>query len=241
MNRLTRPQGAVVVVMAKRPEPGRTKTRLCPPLSPSDAAELYEAMLGDTIALAAAARGAQLAIAVTPASALDVWRPDVPEGTLILGIDGPTIGECLETAATELFNRGCSPVMAVNSDGPTLPRGRIEAACALLDTHDVVLGPSDDGGYYLIGLARPQPTLFRDVPWSTPVVADLTRSRARELELSFAELPRWYDVDTAADLHRLRVELASLPADVAPRTRRFFADRSASLAPAHQRASEVSE
>jgi len=213
---------SVVVIMAKHPEVGRTKTRLCPPLSPSGAAELYEALLNDTITLVSCLQGIRLAVAVTPAAAVTAWRPGVPEGALLLPVEGADIGVCLSQATGHLFAEGFSRVLALNSDGPTLPAAHIERAEALLERSDVVLGPSEDGGYYLVGLRRPSPDLFRDIAWSTACVMAQTLDRAAALGLSVALLPSWYDIDTAADLERLRAELACLPPHTLAWTRRFF-------------------
>jgi hypothetical protein len=213
------------VIMAKEPAAGRTKTRLCPPLSPSDAAQLYDALLHDTIALVARLRGVRLAVAVTPPSAASAFRLRLPHDALVLPVEGADIGSCLSRAIDQLFNAGCSRVMAINSDGPTLPAAYLERAGALLDRHDVVLGPSEDGGYYLVGLRQPAPGLFQGIAWSTCRVMSQTMDRADTLGLSVALLPPWYDVDTAADLDRLRAEIAALPPHELSRTRRFFEDR----------------
>ena len=215
----------VAVIMAKEPAAGRTKTRLCPPLSPFDAAGLYEALLHDTIALVSSVRGVRLAVAVTPASAIPAFRLRVPHDALLLPVEGGDIGGCLSQATARLFAEGFSPVIAVNSDGPTLPSVYLERAEALLDRHDVVLGPSEDGGYYLVGLRHPAPGLFQGIDWSTCRVLSQTRVRADALGLSVALLPSWYDVDTGADLDRLRAEIAALPPHELSRTRRFFEDR----------------
>ena len=214
---------AVVVVMAKQPAVGRTKTRLCPPLSAVEAAELYQALLDDTITLVSRLRRFRLAAAVTPPAAIDAMRASVPRDALLVPVAGADIGACLDQATGHLFARGFCRVIALNSDGPTLPAEHIERAEALLEQADVVLGPNVDGGYYLIGLRRPCPDLFRDIAWSTGRVAAQTLDRAAALGLSVALLPPWYDVDTAADLERLRIELAGLPPQALTCTRRFFA------------------
>jgi rSAM/selenodomain-associated transferase 1 len=214
---------SVVVIMAKRPEVGRTKTRLCPPLSPSGAAELYEALLNDTIALVSSLQGIRLAVAVTPPAAIIGWQPGVPEDALLLPVAGADIGVCLSQATGRLFAEGFARVLALNSDGPTLPAAHLERARSLLERSDVVLGPSEDGGYYLVGLRRPSPDLFRDIAWSTARVMPQTLDRAVALGLSVALLPSWYDIDTGADLERLRAELACLPRHALAWTRRFIA------------------
>jgi glycosyltransferase A (GT-A) superfamily protein (DUF2064 family) len=189
----------VLVIMAKQPAVGRTKTRLCPPLTPAEAVALYEAMLRDTIGLVDGLEGVRLAIAVTPPEATDAFR-----------------------ALGRLLAAGHSRAIALNSDGPTLPAAYLRQAIARLDDADVVLGPSEDGGYYLIGLTQPQPELFQDIEWSTEQVTAQTLARAEAMGLSVALLPPWYDVDTAADLDRFQAELATLPAEALRHTRRFL-------------------
>jgi rSAM/selenodomain-associated transferase 1 len=213
----------VLVIMAKQPAVGRTKTRLCPPLTPAEAVALYKAMLQDTIGLVADVEGVRLAIAVTPPEATDSFRPISPPDVILLGVAGADIGDCLSQVLGRLLADGHSQAIALNSDGPTLPAAYLRPAIARLDDADVVLGPSEDGGYYLIGLTQPQPELFQDIEWSTEQVTAQTVARAEAMGLSVALLPPWYDVDTSADLDRLRAELTTLPAEALPHTRRFFA------------------
>ncbi len=220
----------VYVVMAKRPEVGRTKTRLSPPLTLHEAAALYEAMLRDTIELVGALASARLAIAVTPPEAADDIARISPPGTLLVPVAGSDIGDCLNKVLTSLLASGSRAAFAVNSDGPTLPLVYLEGAQEQLKQADVVLGPSEDGGYYLIGLKQPHSGLFRGVDWSTERVTVQTLERAESLGLRVAQLPPWYDVDTAEDLERLRMELRSLPADALVHTRRFF-DRQQVVSP----------
>jgi glycosyltransferase A (GT-A) superfamily protein (DUF2064 family) len=132
------------------------------------------------------------------------------------------IGDGLNQALERVLAAGHSPAMAFHSDGPTVPAAYLEQAIARLQEADVVLGPSEDGGYYLIGLKQARPELFRDIEWSTERVTAQTLARIHTLGLNGALLPSWYDVDRPADLDRLRVELATLPAEVAPHTRRFL-------------------
>jgi hypothetical protein len=214
---------SVAVVMAKRPVPGKTKTRLCPPLTPLEAAELYEALLRDTIGLVSSLRGIELAIAITPRTAVGHMGAFAPRGARMLAVEGADIGECLRGATEQLFAEGFTRVVAVNSDGPTLPAEYIERAVAMLTHSDVVLGPAEDGGYYLIGMRQKQPGLFTDIAWSSSRVAAQTLERAAALGLTVAQLPPWYDVDTPAELERLRAELVARPLGIAPCTRAFLA------------------
>ena len=215
----------VLVIMAKQPAVGHTKTRLCPPLTLTEAAALYEAMLRDTIELVAGLEGVRLAIAVTPPGAIDAFRRISPPDAILLPVDGADIGDCLNQVLGRLLVDCHSQAIALNSDGPTLPATYFQQAIDRLHSVDVVLGPSEDGGYYLIGLTQPRPELFREIEWSSEQVTAQTLARAEAMGLSVALLPPWYDVDTAADLDRLRAELATLPAGALPYTRRFFAHR----------------
>jgi hypothetical protein len=209
--------------MAKRPVPGKTKTRLCPPLTPLEAAELYEALLKDTMELVSGLRGVETAVAVSPRSAVDEMRRMAPRGARMIAVEGADIGECLDSATEQLFAKGYTRVVAVNSDGPTLPAEYIERAVEMLTHSDVVLGPAEDGGYYLIGMRQQQPGLFTDIEWSSSRVAVQTLERAAAAGLAVAQLPSWYDVDTPAELERLRKELVARPPGIAPCTRAFLA------------------
>jgi rSAM/selenodomain-associated transferase 1 len=212
-----------LVIMAKQPTVGRTKTRLSPPLTPAEATALYEALLLDTIDLGAGLEGVQLAIAVTPPEAVDAFRHIGPPGIILLPVAGADIGDCLNQVLGRLLAVGHPGAIALNSDGPTLPDAYLRQAFDRLGDADVVLGPSEDGGYYLIGLKKARPELFRDIRWSSERVTAQTLARAEAIGLSVALLSPWYDVDTGADLERLQGELATLPVEALPHTRRFFA------------------
>ena len=218
-------QNSVLVIMAKKPGVGRTKTRLCPPLSPAATAALYEAMLRDTIELVGGLEGVQMALAVTPPQAIRYFQDISPAGAILLPVAGADIGDCLSQVLGRLLDEGYSQAIAVNSDGPTLPADYLRQALVRLAeaSTDVVLGPSEDGGYYLIGFNKHQPALFREIAWSTERVLAQTLARAEEAGLDVVLLPTWYDVDTPAELDRLRSELATLHAEALPHTRRFFA------------------
>jgi rSAM/selenodomain-associated transferase 1 len=218
-------------IMAKAPEAGRVKTRLSPPLSPDDAAELYRCFLLDKIAQTRGVAGAELMLAYEPAQAAAVFAALAPGFTLLLQ-RGADLTARLVAVCDELFRNGYDAVILIDSDSPTLPAGRLERAVTLMSgsASDLVLGPSEDGGYYLIGLRRPHPELFEGMPWSTPAVLEETLRRARALGLSSTRLEAWYDVDTAADLARLQAELAD-DSDGGPRhTRRFLLERLAGRA-----------
>jgi rSAM/selenodomain-associated transferase 1 len=211
-----------IILMAKQPQAGKTKTRLCPPFSPEEAAELYEALLKDTLALAGGLEEVQMAVAISPPESLGYFEQIAPPGTLLLQVQGANIGVCLEQSFVALLQRGYQKVLALNTDGPSLPREYLLQAIQMLDTHDLVLGPSDDGGYYVVGLKERLPAIFENITWSTGTVLSRTLEQAQKLRLRVALTPPWYDVDSPADVRRLLAELIHQPAAVLRHTRHFF-------------------
>ncbi len=219
---MTRAATDALLVVAKQPAAGQTKTRLTPPFLPEEAAALYECFLQDTLDLIRRVPDVQPAIAYLPAHATGYFAALAPDFELLLQ-QGPDLGARLDHALTSYLARGFERVAIMNSDGPTLPVAYLTAAFdQLRDGADAVLGPAEDGGYYLIGLKRPAPRLLREVRMSTPTVLADTLKLAAEEGLAVSLLPSWYDVDDMAALDRLRVELASASAEVAPSTRRFL-------------------
>ncbi|RME76519.1 MAG: glycosyltransferase [Chloroflexi bacterium] len=214
---------AILLTIAKRPAAGRTKTRLSPPLTPEQAAQLYECLLRDTLLLLRRLTGVRRGIVYTPPSARGYFAQLAPDFDL-LPQQGDTLGHRLDNALTHYLTHGYRQVAIMNSDGPTLPLACLqEAFDALARGADVVLGPSDDGGYYLIGLTRPAPRLLREVQMSTPTVLADTLALAAAEGLRVHLLPPWYDVDDAPSLHRLARELVDAPPETAPHTRRYLA------------------
>ena len=217
-----------LIVVAKRPAAGHTKTRLSPPLSPDQAAALYECFLRDTLALmrrvARRVPHVQPAIAYLPHDAESYFARLAPEFDRIVQT-GDDLGARLDHALQHYLSLGHERVAIMNSDGPTLPVDHLAAAFDALSDHvDVVLGPSEDGGYYLIGMKRPAPRLLREVQMSTPRVTADTLALAEVEGLRVKLLPAWYDVDDAASLRRLNDELATAPSHVAPHTQSFLRD-----------------
>jgi rSAM/selenodomain-associated transferase 1 len=200
-----------IVVMAKASQPGRVKTRLVPPLSAAQAADLNTAFLCDAADnLLAAAKLAAISgwVAHAPQGSAEFFRRTVP-GLRLLETAAPDLGACLLLAAAAALDAGHRAVCLINSDSPTLPARYLAAAATLLaqDGERVVLGPTTDGGYYLIGIKRAHAQLFRDIEWSSPRVLCQTLAKARQLALPIIALPAWYDVD---DLHALRMLSAEL-------------------------------
>jgi len=199
----------VVAIMAKAPRPGEVKTRLCPPLAPEEAADLARAFVLDAVERVAGVDRSAVVIAFAPAEAAGEFRALAP-GVSLIPQRGGDLGERMAGVFEDLQAAGARRVVLMGTDAPTLPRAHVdEAVRRLAGDADVVLGPSEDGGYHLIGLGAPHPELFRDMAWSTPAVLAETRARARIRGLRVAELPAWFDVDTGLDLERLERELAA--------------------------------
>ena len=217
------PNPIACAIMAKQPQVGKTKTRLCPPLSPQEAADLSEALLLDTIALVSQLPGIDLALAVTPSSSQAYFTRVTPPGTRLLPVEGENIGACLAQALGALLNLGYRKVLAINADGPSLPAEYLHQAADLLDQADLVLGPGEDGGYYLVGMNRLHRGIFDEIAWSTSRVLAQTLQRSHALSLSVALTHPWYDIDTVAELKRLNQDLRELPADRLTNTRHFLA------------------
>jgi uncharacterized protein len=209
-----------LVVMAKRPAAGATKTRLAPPLTAEQDANLYECFLLDALQIARSLPDTIPHIAYAPADGRDYFTRLAPDFALIPPI-GDELGDRLAYVIEEIKRRDGGLVAAMSSDSPTLPAAYVALAFDILarDAADVVLGPCDDGGYYLIGLARPQSRLLRGVPMSTPHVLRDTLALAATMGLRTTLLPPWYDIDVADDLRRLAAELAVSPPEGANHTR----------------------
>jgi len=205
-----------LIAFAKAPEPGRVKTRLCPPLTAGEAAALYEAFLRDALD-----RYARLgAEADGPAVRLYLAGDDladVPAGVETFRQRGDGLGERMLRAFVETFAAGHDRAVVVGTDHPTLPLDFFGVAFeCLADPLTAVLGPSDDGGYYLLGLNDIAPDLF-DMDYSHPDVFEDTLERVMESDLTPVVLPAHYDVDDGPALARL-VEEWEAGAEVGPRT-----------------------
>jgi len=212
----------MLLVVAKRPVAGQTKTRLCPPLTGEAAAALYACFLHDTLDVMRQVPDVGRGIVYLPEAAGDYFSALAPDMQLSLQ-QGTDLGERLDHLLTAALEAGACQAVVMDSDSPTLPADYlVQAFDALSGPNDVVLGPCEDGGYYLIGLKRPQPRLLRDVQMSTPYVVRDTLALAEQLDLQVALLPSWYDVDTVAELDRLHAELRDAPTHTARHTRAFL-------------------
>jgi uncharacterized protein len=213
-----------VAIMAKAPRPGTVKTRLCPPLLATEAAALYRCFLLDKIASVGRLVDARPVIAYTPDDARAEFDALAP-GFALVAQDGSDLGARLHATLASLLAAGHAGAIAVDSDTPTLPGGFLQQAvdCLSRPGADVVLGPTEDGGYYLIGVRAPHRELFERMPWSTSDVLEVTRRRAAAAGLRAVCLPSWFDVDTPDDLERLRAMLDTANDSTACETRRFLA------------------
>ena len=216
--------------MAKIPQAGRCKTRLTPAVSHEDAAELSRAFVTDTIANVLTVAQHTYAtgfVAYTPAANNTDLRAAFGGTIASVPQRGADFGARLYNTVADLLARGHRAVCVIDSDSPTLPPAALTRAVEACDGSDrVVLGPAADGGYYLLGLARPHRALFEDIAWSTPRVAAQTVARAEQLGLSVVRLRSWYDVDEPDDLETLGTEFRlGTPAGgyFAPATRAAFA------------------
>jgi uncharacterized protein len=206
----------VLVIMAKAPRPGAVKTRLAPSLSADAVADFYGCLLDDTLALARSLNDVDVAI-MCPDS-------DVNELVQLAGRQANVVaqqGEGLAAGLTSVFARFTDDrqrlTIAFNSDSPHLPRSVLEDAFEMLAAHDVVVGPTHDGGYYLVGAKTSHPALFRDDGMGTSSAFERLLARAQDLKLSVGLAAPFYDIDAADDLARLAEELRLAPAR-APRT-----------------------
>ncbi len=224
------PPSCGIAVMAKASSPGRTKTRLVPPLSFEEAAAFNTAFLQDVAAnILTASNRANISgyMAFGPPESVAFFKTMLPPGICLIESWLPDFGDCLFNAITHLLASGHEAAVVLNSDSPTLPNSLLlNAARVLARPGDrAVIGPSTDGGYYLLGLKAAHRRLFEDIDWSTERVARQTMERAREIGLPIHVLPAWYDVDELEALKLLFGELcagrsfaADLQSHQAPRT-----------------------
>jgi rSAM/selenodomain-associated transferase 1 len=215
---------SAVAIMAKAPRAGEVKTRLCPPLSHTEAAELYRCFLLDKIAQVNALQRATPVVSYSPSDAKQWFEDLTPSHFLLIPQRGDDLGARILSTFDQLFYHGYTQVMVIDSDTPTLPTVCLERALELMaERHnDVVLGPAEDGGYYLIGLRRAYRELFEHMPWSTSQVFAETRHRSLQHGLTVACTEYWYDVDMPDDLKRLRQSFDQMQDGLARHTRRFF-------------------
>jgi uncharacterized protein len=209
-----------LVIMAKAPRPGAVKTRLVPSLSPEAVIDFYRCLLADTLALAHSLRDVEVAIMCPESDANEMAKLAGREATVVA-----QRGEGLAAGLTSVFAHFSQDrrrrIIAFNSDSPHLPKSALEDAFEKLATYDVIVGPTHDGGYYLVGAKASHPTLFANRGMGTASALDRLLSRAQDLSLSVGFAALFYDIDVADDLARLAKELRLAPAR-APRTAQWL-------------------
>ena len=205
-----------VIVFAKNPVPNQVKTRLVPSISPEQAATLYTAFLTDWCKTLGTLSGEDLIIAYTPPEAQSDLQAVIGDGAITyIPQIGTGLGERLTSATQWAVEHGYTKILLVGSDSPTLPISYISQALTLLDSRDIAIGPSTDGGYYLIGfsvenVAVTVPYVFENIAWSTANVFHQTLARIRSLKATVGLLPPWYDIDTAEDLAFLYAHISAM-------------------------------
>jgi len=210
-----------LVIMAKAPRLGSVKTRLAGSLPPQAVTELYQCLLNDTIALGQALDGVETAI-MCPAPDVEDLSRAVAETVPIV----PQTGEGLAAGLACVFAHFASSgqrVIAFNSDSPHLPTSVLETAFDILETCDLVVGPTHDGGYYLVGARASHPGLFTNDGMGTANALEGLLMRARSLGLSVHLAKPFYDIDVASDLSQLAEELRRIPGK-APRTAQWLSE-----------------
>ena len=222
---------AAMVIFAKAPVPGQVKTRLSPALTADEAATLHGSFVLDTLERTKAAVGKfklpiDRFLACAPSSSHVFFRiMEARHGVTLLDQQGDDLGARMHHTFDSLFAQGYQRVCLVGTDVPSLPLTHYRDAVESLARHDLVIGPAKDGGYYLIGLTRPCPDLFTDIPWSTDRVRAITQQKAAATGLKTALLPAWSDVDTLDDLQALIDESAA--DKKRPKQERVFSMRTA--------------
>ncbi|HEY6871145.1 MAG TPA: TIGR04282 family arsenosugar biosynthesis glycosyltransferase [Geobacteraceae bacterium] len=209
-----------LIIFAKRPSPGRVKTRLSPPLSPGEAAELYRCMLEDILEKTATIPGVDRRLYYEPEEGAAPFFAQIAPGLACAPQEGGGLGARMANSFRDLFALGYGEVAIIGTDLPDLPPAYVQGAFGRLEAGgvDAVFGPTEDGGYYLLAMKELHGELFRDIPWSSGEVLAQSLARGERAGLGVSLLPVWHDVDTAEDLERPELLDAR---NGAPRTRRF--------------------
>lgn len=217
-----------LLIFVKEPVPGRVKTRLAAEIGADAACQVYRRCVERTLERLSMLRN-EITLCIEPADATGRIQAWLGLAWPVLPQCGVTLGERMAQAIDRAFKEGVRRVAVIGTDSPWIDHPLIEEAFAAMERADLVVGPARDGGYYLVGLARPTPGLFQGVPWSTSQVLDQTLGKARALGLSVSLLPEGYDVDRLTDLrqwmqedphHGVAMPLSMKP-ETAPRNRRM--------------------
>jgi rSAM/selenodomain-associated transferase 1 len=204
-----------LIIFAKSPIPGKVKTRLTPYITPTEAAELYKAFIADIMCNTHKLKCERVTIAYTPSDAKATFHNLCGQSVNYVPQKGDNLGERMKNAFTYSFDKGSKRTVIIGTDSPTLPLSYIQKAFDALKEVPVTIGPTFDGGYYLIGL-----------DWSTSRVFSQTLTRIQAINKQLYVLPPWYDVDTPDNLEFLRSHILSMKMseneDVPEKTLRFL-------------------
>lgn len=196
-------QKRALLVFAKEPRPGKSKTRMTPPLSPGEAAALSSAFIQDTLSAASQVPHADVYLFYTPDEALSFFRELVPEGIALIAQEGATFTERCARSVAFSFERGYDRIVQIGTDTPQIRTDHILKAFAVLDACDMAFGPANDGGYYLLALRRTEVSIYDHVEMGTETVFATMVGNARAKGLSIRFLPERVDADTFEDLSNL--------------------------------------
>lgn len=196
--------------MAKVPEAGKVKTRLQPFLSAEKCAEFAENLLHDAIEKASRSRS-QLIIAYSPTGQSKFFNQFSKYDFILTPQKGADLGEKMFNALDFAFRQNIDSVLMIGTDSPTFPAKFIESAFGFVENSDVVLGESEDGGYYLIGLKKLKKEIFENVEWSSEKTFQQTVENIEKCGLRLSFLPKWFDVDLPEDFERLKKDLTENP------------------------------
>ncbi len=212
---------SALIIFARKPVPGNVKTRLIPCLSPDEAAQLYHCMLTDILNKTASFSGTDKLLFYEGGSETeDYFHANFPSFA-VFPQQGEDLGMRMQAAFNHAFAMGYRSVAIIGTDSPDLPAAYIEDSFRSLEKggNDVVFGPAEDGGYYLLAMKRMHGELFRGITWSSGHVLRQSLAKAELSGLNCKTLPAWYDVDSPADLGRPGLVEAG---NCAPLTRRFL-------------------
>ena len=199
-----------LIIFAKSPIPGEVKTRLIPYITPTEAAELYKAFIADIICNTHKLKCEQVAIAYTPSNAEATFHSICGQSVDYLPQKGDNLGERMKNAFKHSFDKGSTRTVIIGTDSPTLPLSYIRDAFDALKEVPITIGPTFDGGYYLIGLSEQNDAIFDGVDWSTSKVFGQTLTRIQAINKQLYVLPPWYDVDTPDNLGFLRSHIQAM-------------------------------
>jgi rSAM/selenodomain-associated transferase 1 len=231
MTNMTR-TNRTLVIMAKAPRLGSVKTRLTKTLPVQAVTELYQCFLNDTIALAKTIDHVETAIMCPEPDVEDLSRA-LANPARVVPQTGKGLAAALDCVFARFAGNGSARVVAFNSDSPHLPASVLQAAFDVLETCDLVVGPTHDGGYYLVGAKASYPGLFGHDSMGTTNALDALFERASRLHLTLCLVEPFYDIDIGEDLRRLAKELQRVPGK-APRTAKWLANWASAAPPLEQ-------